>query len=237
MKTFFLLILLLISTAQAETLNSFGAMSFINITKNLNPRYDLTLYHYDIFAFSNQEFQGRSYHSGDTQTYFQTALTYRYLPELHFSLGHIYSRNNPFDDDTFQNEHRIFQQVVYSQNFETFRLSHRVRLEERFVDNRSKDRTDFRTRLRYQLGLKKTLKPATPQRPEIYFNTYNEIYLSTTGERNAFFSDDWLYAGLGITTKRLGSFELGPLLQYSVVNQEKDQRFFYVVQLGWLIKF
>jgi hypothetical protein len=224
-------------SSHAKSLQSFGAMGFINITKTLSPRYDLTFYHYDIFSFHDQNFQGKSYHSGDIQTYFQTVLTYRYLPHLHFALGYIFSRNDPFLEDSFQNENRLFQQVVYSQNFETFRLSHRVRLEERFIDNRSEDLLEFRTRLRYQIGMKTTLLPATSSRPEFYSNSYNELYFSTTGKRNAFFSDDWLYSGIGMATKEWGSFELGPMLQYSVVNTEKDQRFFYVISLGWLIKF
>lgn len=223
--------------AFAKTLNSYGAMGFVNITKTINPRYDLTLYHYDIFSFHDQKFEGKSYHSGDTQTYFQTALTYRYLPELHFSFGYIYSRNDPFLEESFQNENRLFQQVIYSQNLDTYKLSHRVRLEERFIDNRSDDVWEFRTRLRYQIGMKTTLLPRTAKRAEIYSNNYNEFYFSTTGKRNAFFSDDWLYSGIGIATKEWGSFELGPMLQYSVVNTDKDQRFFYVIQGGWLVKF
>ncbi len=223
--------------AFGDTLNSFGGMSYININKTLSPRYDLTLYHYDIFSFANQKFAGKKYHAGDNQTYFQTALTYRYLSNLHFALGYIYSRNDPFSGENFENEHRIFQQVVYSKAYRTFKLNQRVRFEERFIDNRSHDRFDLRTRLRYQASVKTTLRPATASGVEIYSHSYNELYFSTSGSRNAFFSGDWLYSGIGLGTQNWGSFELGPLVQYSVVNTDKDKRFFYVLQFGWLIKF
>jgi hypothetical protein len=220
----------------AKNLDTFGAMTFLSLSKKISQYGTLSFYHYDVFSFEKKEFQGRTYPAGMIQTYFQTSYTYQYLPLVGLTLGHIYQRNNPFTDE-FQNENRIFEQITFGVNYRNFTMSHRVRFEERFIEVRDEDKTDFRTRLRYQVGAKIPLRGLVIDPKEYYINTYNEVYFSTTGERNAFFSDDWVYLGLGKQTKSMGSFEIGPLVQWSRVNQDKDTRTHYNIQLGWLYAF
>lgn len=80
-----------------------------------------------------------------------------------------------------------------------FLVTHRVRFEERFIDRESG--SEFRTRLRYQLCGKRALNGVEIDPGEIYLNMYNEFYFSTTGNRNAFYSDNWTFFGLGYLTK------------------------------------
>ncbi len=231
-----ILFLLLLSFQTYASVTQTGAMEFISLSYKLNPVWGVSFYHYDTFSFEKKSFKGKNYEAGIIDTYFQTSLSYQQSQNLAFNLGHIFQEKDPLHDD-FQNEHRIFEQVTYLQNLRFFNISHRFRFEQRFTDNRSKDQIDIRTRLRYQIGLKIPLRGIILDSKEYYFNTYNEIYLSTSGPRNAFLSDNWYYAALGYQTAHLGSFEIGPLIQTSVINNDKDLRWFYAIQSGWIYRF
>jgi hypothetical protein len=234
MKLLLFFYFLILPTVFAKTFSNFGTVPFLSLSKGISERFYLSFYHSDTFALTQNSFGGKAYPSRDTQTYFQTAINYRYLPYLNFAVGHIYQRNNPLDVD-FSNEHRIFEQATYAHSRDAYQFTHRVRFEQRFVD--AQHSHDFKTRLRYQIGMNFPLDGRQLDPGEWYINTYNEFYFSLTGERNSFFSDDWLYAGMGYLTHDWGKIELGPLAQYSVVNRDKDIRGFYLLQLGWILKF
>lgn len=234
MKKFFLLLAFVSFSASAKNVSSFGSVAFFSLAAKVSQYGSLNFYHYDVFSFAKKEVRGREFQDGVETSYFQTAYSYQYRPSLALTIGHIYQRSNPFNDD-YRNENRIFQQVVYGVNFRDFTMSHRFRFEERFLQNRSEDSTEFRTRLRYQIGAKIPIRGIVIDPSEYYLNVYNEFYFSTTGERNAFYSDNWSYAGLGHKTKEWGSFEIGPLIQWARVDQEKDTRTHYCIQVGWLV--
>lgn len=229
MYKFFFLTLFSISVQAFEM---YGFVPYFSYTQNIKPKYDWNLYHSDSFIFDKKEFKGREYQSGHTQLYFQSSVAYKYSKTTNFFLGYIYQRNNPFEVIA-QDENRIFQQAIFAQNFGVKKLTHRFRLEERFVE--SSGPTEFRTRFRYQLGFNFPLQGKDLDPGEFYFNSYNEVYFSLTGSRNAFFAENWVYAGLGYQTRDFGRFEIGPVGQFTMVNQEHDWRGLYAVQLGWII--
>lgn len=225
-----------IASAHAKNIDSTGAMTSLSVTKKLDAYNSLTLYHYDVYSFVDRRLGNREFSSGAITSYLQAAYNYQYRPNIAFSLGYIYQRNDPFEDN-FQNENRIFQQVVVTHGPQWIRYSHRLRFEERFIENRNRHETDFRTRLRYQIGAKIPLRGILIEANEFYLNIYNEFYFSTTGERHALFSDDWFYSGLGWKTEHFGNFEFGPLIQWSVVNSNRDTRTHLNAHLGWNITF
>lgn len=236
MKTLILILLFISPLISFSSVQQTGAMEFLSLSYRINPIWGLSFYHYDTFAFEKKVYQGRKYEAGIIDTYFQTSLSYQFDQNIVFNLGHIFQEKDPLHEG-FQNEHRIFEQVTFLQRLRYLNISHRFRYEQRFTDNRNEDRIDFRTRLRYQIGLKIPLRGIILDSKEFYFNTYNEFYLSTTGARNAFYSDNWYYAALGYQTENWGSFEMGPLIQTSVINRDKDLRWFYALQSGWIYRF
>jgi hypothetical protein len=227
-------ILLFIGSAYAKTFDSYGLVPFISLSKGLSTKTDLNFYHSDTFGLTDNQFQGKHYKSRHQQTYFQTGFNYKFRPYLNLTIGHIYQRNNPIDVE-FVNEHRIFEQMTFAHAIDEKQFTHRIRYEQRFIDDREEH--EFKTRLRYQIGLSFPLQGRQLDPGEWYFNCYNEFYFSTTGERYAFYSDDWAYAGFGYQTQEWGKLEAGPLAQYSVINYDKDFKSFYAVQFGWILKF
>lgn len=234
MKALILFSLLFAQFAEAKSFETFGAVPFLSLSKSLSAKTDLSFYHSDTFALTEGKFASKKYPSRDQQAYFQTSIGYKLTPSFNLAIGHIYQRNNPMDVD-FVNEHRIFEQATFSHIHFDKQFTHRIRFEQRFIDERHNHQN--KTRLRYQVGMSFPLQGRQLDPGEWYFNSYNEFYFSTTGERNAFYSDDWVYAGCGYLTQEWGKIEVGPLAQYSVVNRDKDIRAFYALQLGWILSF
>ena len=220
----------------AESQQFYGLRPQINITKEVSDRWDINVFT-STHPILTDNINGRTRFPTDIQYYFQTSPIYKYSPNLNFVfLGYIYQRTNPFSEN-FGNENRIFQQVVYGRDTIFGRLTQRMRFEERFIHNTALDTTPLSTRLRYQISLLIQLKGKELDNGEFYFNAYNEFYFSLTGARNAFYSENWSYAGIGYQTRQYGRIEVGPLIQRSIINQQHGVRYIDLLQFNWSYNF
>lgn len=102
-------------------------------------------------------------------------------------------------------ENRLFQQFITKQTFNRFYLTHRYRLEERWIDNK-----EMAFRFRYLLGLNIPLNNATLSEKTFYLSAYNEVFLNTTGRS---FDRDRIYFGLGYNFTKQLKLELGFMSQ------------------------
>lgn len=114
-------------------------------------------------------------------------------------------------------ENRLYQEALAGQTLgDRWYLTHRFRLEQRWVDNQ-----DFRTRLRYFLGLNVPLNQDTLGRGAIYLAFYNELFLNLendigNGRRVDTFDRNRAYAALGY------SLQDNVRLQFGYMWQEND---------------
>ena len=159
----------------------------------------------------HNEVQYRNYNAiGDLeQLLIRTGLGYNLTENNNNVLlgyGYILSKNylGETDDKVSIEEHRIFQQFITKQNIGKIGLSHRYRLEERFVES------DFKMRFRYSLGLKIPLQNKENGKNSFYLSGYNEIFLNT---KSAFFDRNRIYGGLGYQFSKDLRFELGYMNQ------------------------
>ena len=237
MRTLALVIFLIFSSAiLAETQQLYGFRPQISLTKVVSDRWDINVFSSNNSNLNDKTY-GRTQFPADIQQYFQISPIYKYSPDINFVfLGYIYQRTNPFSDD-FVNENWLFQQVIYGTDTLFGQLTHRVRLEERFIHNQTTGQTPFSTRLRYQVALLIPLQGSELDNGVFYFNTYNEFYFNLTGARNAFYSENWSYAGIGYQTVEYGRVEVGPLIQRSVINKQHDIRYIDLLQLNWSYNF
>lgn len=237
MKVLALVMFLIFSkTTYAETQVLYGFRPQVSITKAVSDRWD-----FNVFTSNNSNLNDKHYGKiqfpTDLQQYFQASPIYEYSPKLNIIfLGYIYQRNNPFSND-FVNENRLFQQAVYATNTNFGILTNRVRFEERFIHDRVRNQTPLSTRLRYQIAFLIPLKGNEVDNGEFYLNVYNEFYFSLTGARNALYSENWSYAGIGYQSARYGRVEAGPLIQRSVTNQHHDIRYINLLQINWSYNF
>jgi hypothetical protein len=217
----------------ASNIHLYGTRPFTSLTHRLNERWNLNLFYSETINLSDLVIDGVRYPSRDFQSYIQSGFIYKFSPNLNFTFGYVFQRNNPFSDD-FSNENRLWQQILYSQNLYNGKLSHRFRFEQRFIQNRSTGKTNpMATRLRYQVAFTSPFIGSSIVSKSWFYSLYNEFYFSTSGLRNAFYSENWSYAGVGYQTLEFGKFEFGPLFQFAFTDKDKDWRLFTLAQLGW----
>lgn len=111
------------------------------------------------------------------------------------------------------NEHRIFQQFISKQNFNSFYVQHRYRIEERFFKD------DFKIRFRYFLSLNKPLNKKTMEANAVYLSAYNEIFLNS---KKTVFDRDRLYGGVGYCINKNLRLEVGYMSQIFESNSQQQ---------------
>jgi len=222
----------------AQNLNFFGVTPTISQTGRI-----VNMLNYNLFASTsidlfNTTIDGVSYPSKVLQLYIQPSLIYAYSPNLNFtgSLTYNYQRSN--SNASFFKEWRTWEQVLFGHGLSHGRMTHRVRYEQRFIENENTETWPMTTRIRYQLGFNIPLQGKTLDVGELYFNYYNEAYFTLTVPpgtlRNALYSEYWIYSGLGYQTKKTGRIEVGPLLQFNVRDAQQDLRNLYLLQVSWI---
>ncbi len=123
-------------------------------------------------------------------------------------LGYGFIQSHKYDNTNWQKskteEHRIFQQFITKQKFNSFFIQHRYRIEERILEN------DFKLRFRYFLSINKPINKKALEEKAIYFSAYNEIFIN---DRNSLFDRNRLYGGLGYCLNKYMRLELGYMSQ------------------------
>jgi hypothetical protein len=222
--------------SRAGDADLFGVLPAISQTGRITDVFDYNLFVSTTLNATDRTVDGRRFPAGDIQSYFQPSLIYKYSPELNFAVAYVYQRTDPFNNDS-TNENRAFQQAIFSTPILTGNLYQRVRFEERFITNNRTHETPLSTRLRYMVGYNLPLQGERLDPGEFYMNTYNEFYFSTSGQRNAVYSEDWLYGGIGYSTEGAGNIEMGPMLQTSVIDTQGHRRNLFLLQVLWSTNF
>jgi hypothetical protein len=238
MKKISILIIMfgLFQFSRAQNLTFYGFLPAISHTGRISDRVDYNFFGSTTVDAFKSTIKGTEYPAKDLQLYIQPSIVYKFSPDFNTSFSYTYQRNNPLTKD-YSNEHRIWEQFIYARSFSKFRFTNRVRFEQRFIENMEAKTYPLSTRLRYQLGLNFPLQGKTLEKNEFYFNAYNEFYFSLTGVKNATYSENWTYAGVGYDLGDAGRLELGYLLQMAVRDSEKDIRMLNLCQVTWSSNF
>ena len=162
----------------------------------------------------HHEVQYRNFNAiGDLeQLLLRTGVGYNLTPgNNNFLLGYGFINSQNFigpDEKVGVNEHRIFQQFITKQKIAKFRVQHRYRFEQRFIED-----TDFKLRFRYFLAVNYPLPIVMKEgsNRELYLSAYNEIFLNSEGN---IFDRNRLYGGLGYRLNKIVRFELGYMNQF-----------------------
>jgi hypothetical protein len=213
-------LLLLSSTGIGQNLSFYGLLPAFNQTGTIHNKLNYNLFVSTTIDAFDENINGIEYLATDLQFYFQPSIIYVYSPNMNFAGSYTYQRNNPFNAN-FVNEHRLWQQAIFSIPVSSGKVINRFRFEERFIENRINETYPFSTRARYQLGFNIPLQGRTLDVHEFYLNTYYEFYLSLTGAKDATYSENWAYAGFGYETGKMGRIEMGYLFQAAVRNRHR----------------
>lgn len=134
---------------------------------------------------------------------------------IKYTAGYAHITSGAFgnNSDTSE-EHRLYQEALAPQRLGSkWLLTHRVRLEQRWVDDQ-----DFRTRLRYFLGLNYPLNRDDLSAGAVYLSLYNELFVNLErdigdGRRVDYFDRNRAYAALGYSLDDNSRLQFGYMWQ------------------------
>ena len=138
-----------------------------------------------------------------TQLIVRTVLNYSLSNESQVLLGYAYIFADPAESS--YHEHRLFQQGIHRHTISSLGIQHRVRLEERFVEEK-----DMSVRFRYLLGATYPLNMYTMNTGAIYASAFNEIFVNIA---DAAFDRNRIYGAIGYQWSPYIRTELGYMSQ------------------------
>ena len=145
---------------------------------------------------------------------------------IKFTLGYGNITTGAFGEDhSTINESRIYQEALFPTKIgERFYLNHRLRYEQRFVEDQS-----LRTRYRYNLFVNVALNQKEMKEKTIYLALYDEIFINGTGMPGQnIFDRNRAYIALGYVLKKGMKFQLGIMNQTTnTVNKNQLQLSFH----------
>ena len=214
-------------------------LQWFALTSNIKMTKRLTLMAEGQFRFAD-DFDQQQYQA-------RTALDLNLTDHLTIApLGYVYTWNYRYGKQPAQyenNEHRMFQQIFYKHNLGRLKVDHRLRTEERFIQQHStmSDGTvvddgyiNKQFRVRYRFMAKLPLNSPTVEPGTYYAAVYDEVFFSW-GEKVTYHRADQnrIFAGLGYQfDDRLGV--IGGLLHQALV---KSNGVMQENNIGFLIHF
>ena len=215
------------------------AIQWFAITSNIKMTDSLTLMFDGQFRYAD-DFDPQQYQA-------RTALDITLNDQWSIApLAYVYTWNYKYGKQPTQfenNEHRIWQQVFYKHGLRRFKIDHRLRLEERFIQQHSllsdgtvvdNGYTNHQTRLRYRLMARLPLNTSKIEPGTYYAALYDEIFFSW-GDNITYHKPDQnrIFAGLGYQFNErlsmIGGFMNQILVKSNGTKQENN--------LGFLIHF
>jgi hypothetical protein len=151
-------------------------------------------------------------------------------------LGYVYTWNYLYGKQPasfINNEHRVWQQLMYKHKFKTINLSHRFRVEERFIEIHTKDSEgvvlnqgydNHQTRFRYRFMATMPLKGEKIEAKSFFAGVYDEVFVSR-GKLVTFHEPDQnrIFAGLGYQFNSSFNILAGPLYQLLIKSNGAKQ--------------
>ena len=126
---------------------------------------------------ANYDIQYRNHDlAGDlNQLLVRGSVQYPLLSNITLGAGYAFVLTEKINEPNVPfNENRIYQDVLTQQNIGTVSiLKHRFRFEQRFIENQ-----DFKSRIRYQLGIDIPFYKDADKQKSAYATAYNEIFMN-----------------------------------------------------------
>ncbi len=175
-------------------------------------------------------------HFDPMQFQFRTGLDFTI--NKHFSvlpIGYVYTWNPLYGKQPatyVNNEHRLFQQVIYKHHIGRINLSHRLRMEERFIQVHSNTNGEVVSqgydmhlnRLRYRFMANIPVNQDKMEAKTVYVSFYDEVFYSW-GKPITYNEPDQnrIYAGLGYQFTKALSVQGGAFYQLLIKSNGSKQ--------------
>lgn len=138
-----------------------------------------------------------------------------------FGAAYFFSQNyiDEVEDKENVNEFRTYQQFNNYHNFKKLHVNHRIRFEQRWIQNEVDNL--FKTRFRYLVSLKLPINHTELINNTWYASTYNEIFLNTNTQN--VFERNRTYVGIGYKISSRFTLEAGYMNQFFDDIPDRDQ--------------
>ena len=222
----FLFLCLISKLGSCQSINLAGIFPTIDHSGKLTDKLNYSLYYFGAFPIANFEKPNLSKDAYFHLFYSEQALTYQIKPKISLTGSYVYQRTNALYAN-YTNENRFYVQTKYKHSIKIFNLSHRLRFDGRFVQNRIINQTPFTHRIRYQLGINFAISEKT------YFTAYEEAFFNTFKNTEAIYGENWGYAAFVKKINEKNKIEAG--LLYVTWNIGKKIWFNqYYFQFTWI---
>ncbi|QQR85374.1 MAG: DUF2490 domain-containing protein [Flavobacteriales bacterium] len=221
MRLLSLVFSLLPCAAIAQNINSFGLFPTIDHSGDLSNKFSYNVYLFDAITLGDDA--NGAIPTGSFYLYGELGLSYKLTTRWSVTASYVHERQNPFRDD-YRVENRAFQQITYKHPFPRLEWKHRLRFDERFIQDRTTGSASFSGRLRYLMGVK------WPSDARAYFMGYVEPFFNTSQDFT--YEENWSAAQLGYKLNDRHGIEAGLLL----VNWKMSNGWFnqWYMQLTWV---
>ena len=127
------------------------------------------------------------------------------------SLAYTRVRVEPFETGKESTENRIYEQLSLKNRWQRPVVEHRLRLEQRWVEEA--DVTKYKNRFRYRLQITVPLNQPTMGAGAHFLNFYDEIFLNFGSNKTDSFDQNRLYGAYGWQFTKHSNLQLGLLWQ------------------------
>jgi len=171
------------------------------------------------------------YPAGDIRLQLVTDAAYHFNQHLTFSLGFMYASNFPFDT-RHTNEYRPYQQLVIKHSMGQWKFRHRLRLNQRLIENKQTSKVSNTNMFQYLIGFRHEIFNVN-----WYATGYIEPYITLSGPNKfAFYNEFWGNIGLGHhINNRWGNLQLCLGYEWLIRNKELDIREMWYPELTWIL--
>ena len=228
MRRFLSLIITLsfIYSVKAQSTFVGGLFPTIDHSGTLNPKLDYSLYYFAAFPLANLKQPDISKDANFLLFYSEQALSFKATDKLSFTGSYVYQRAN-VTSSNYTNENRLYIQATYKHAIKSINIKHRLRFDNRFIQDQITGKTPYTNRLRYLIGVN------IPIKDKLYFAAYEEAFFNTYKGATAIYAENWAYAAIGIKLNERNKIETCPL--YITWNTGVNTWFNqYYLQVTWV---
>lgn len=138
-------------------------------------------------------------------------LNQHWSDKIQTAAGYTFLRTHAYGEfpEAPSREHRSYQEVQLADTLSRLALSHRLRLEQRWVRAEGESGPTFSQRARYQFRVQLPLQGRRVDAREWYLAAYDEVFIGFGRHIAQPFDQNRLYVALGRQFSQAGSAELG----------------------------
>jgi hypothetical protein len=223
---YFIAILFVNTKLFAQSINVGGIFPTVDHSGAISNKLNYSLYYFAAFPLVNLDNPNVSKDSYFHLFYAEQALSFIVDKKFSITGSYVFQRENAVYKN-YVNENRFYIQAKYKHSIKKVNLSHRLRFDGRFVQNRITNESPFTHRVRYLLGLD------IPISEKNYVTAYEEAFFNTFENANAFYGENWAYAAFGKKLNKTNKIEAGILyVTWKLANENWFNQYYF--QLTWI---